>query len=261
MTLRGRVAIITGAASGMGRALCHELAHEGVRLGLLDRNADGLASLEDELRAGGATCSRATADVSDRSALRTAIEGLARDLGPVDLLVACAGITGATLVDDLAVEQTEELLRVNFLGVIYAIETVLPDMWARGSGHIVALSSLAGCRGMPFSAAYSASKAALTTYLESLRPPLRRRGITVTTVLPGFVRTPLMANALTQPPITMMEPETAARHILRAIQRRSRVYAFPWSMSLLLGVLRGLPPWLYDWCMARGAAHIPNVTY
>ena len=261
MTLRGKVAIVTGAASGMGRALCHELAHEGVRLGLLDRNTGGLDSLDAELRSSGAICCRATADVSERRAVRDAIAALVAELGPLDLLVACAGITGATLVEDLAVEQTEELMRVNFLGVIYAIDAVLPDMLARGSGQIVALSSLAGCRGMPFSAAYSASKAALTNYLESLRPPLRRRGIAVTTVLPGFVRTPLMANALAQPPMAMMAPETAARHILRAIQRRSRVYAFPWSTSLLLGVLRWLPPWLYDWCMARGAAHVPNVTY
>ena len=261
MTLRGKVAIVTGAASGMGRALCHELAHEGVRLGLLDRNAGGLAALDAELRSSGATCCRATADVSERRAVRDAIAALVAELGPLDLLVACAGITGATLVEDLAVEQTEEMMRVNFLGVIYAIDAVLPDMLARGSGQIVALSSLAGCRGMPFSAAYSASKAALTNYLESLRPPLRRRGIAVTTVLPGFVRTPLMANALAQPPMAMMAPETAARHILRAIQRRSRVYAFPWSTSLLLGVLRWLPAWLYDWCMTRGAARIPNVTY
>ncbi|HEY7309055.1 MAG TPA: SDR family NAD(P)-dependent oxidoreductase [Gemmataceae bacterium] len=261
MTLRGKVAIVTGAASGMGRALCHELAHEGVRLGLLDRNASGLDSLDEELRSGGAICCRATADVSERRAVRDAIAALVAELGPLDLLVACAGITGATLVEDLAVGQTEELMRVNFLGVIYAIDAVLPDMLARGSGQIVALSSLAGCRGMPFAAAYSASKAALTNYLESLRPPLRRRGIAVTTVLPGFVRTPLMANALARPPVAMMEPETAARHVLRAIRRRSRVYAFPWRTSLLLGVLRWLPPWLYDWCMARGAAHVPNVTY
>jgi short-subunit dehydrogenase len=261
MTLREKAAIVTGAASGMGRALCHELAREGVRLGLLDRNADGLVSVAEELRAGGATCFRAAADVTDRVAVRTAIDSLVRDLGPVDLLVACAGITGATLIDDMAIEQTEAILRVNFLGVAYTIDAVLPGMLARGSGHIVALSSLAGCRGMPFSAAYSASKAALATYLESLRPPLRRRGIFVTTVLPGFVRTPLMANAPVQPPIAMMEPEKAAQYILSAIRRRSRVYAFPWRASLVLGVLRWLPPWLYDWCMARGAAHIPNVTY
>jgi short-subunit dehydrogenase len=261
MTLHGKVAVVTGAASGMGRALCRELAREGVRLGLLDRNVDGLVSLAEELRASGVACSHAAADVSDRRAVRAAIDALTAELGPIDLLITCAGITGATLVDDLAVEQTEAIVRVNFLGVVYVIDAVLPDMLARGSGHIVALSSLAGCRGMPFSAAYSASKAALTSYLESLRPPLRRRGVAVTTVLPGFVRTPLMANALVQPPMAMMEPETAARYILRAIRRRSRVYAFPWSTSLLLGVLRWLPAWLYDWCMARGAAHVPNVTY
>ncbi|HEY7329998.1 MAG TPA: SDR family NAD(P)-dependent oxidoreductase [Gemmataceae bacterium] len=261
MTLRGKVAVVTGAASGMGRALCRELAREGAHLGLLDRDADGLASLEEELQKQGTPCRRATTDVADRQAVHSAIHALVSELGPVDVLVACAGITGATFVDDLAVEQTEAILRVNMLGVVYCVEAVLPDMLARQSGHIVALSSLAGCRGMPFSAAYSASKAALMTYLESLRPTLRRRGIAVTTVLPGFVRTPLMVNAPVQPPMAMMEPEVAAQHILRAIRRRSRVYAFPWSTSLLLRVLRWLPPWLYDWCMARGAAHVPNVTY
>jgi short-subunit dehydrogenase len=261
MTLRGKVAVVTGAASGMGRALCHELANEGMCLGLIDRNADGLASLELELLDRGSFCGQAVADVSDRQASRTAIKTLVSRLGPIDLLVACAGITGATLVDDLAVEQTEAILRVNVLGVVYALDAVLPDMLARQSGHIVALASLAGCRGMPFAAAYSASKAALVTYLESLRPALRRRGIAVTTVLPGFVRTPLMINAPAQPPLPMMEPVIAARHILRAIRRRSRMYAFPWSTSLMLTVLRWLPPWLYDWCMARGAAHVPDVTY
>jgi short-subunit dehydrogenase len=261
MTLQGKVAVVTGAGSGMGRALCHELAREKVRLGLLDRNADGLDSLAEELKASGATFARAQADVRDRLAVRNAIRSLDGELGPVDLLVACAGITGATLVDDLAVEQTETLVQVNVLGVAYCIDAVLPDMLARGRGQIVALSSLAGCRGMPFSAAYSASKAALSNYLESLRPSLRRRGIAVTTVLPGFVRTPLMAGALVRPPIPMMEPEAAARHILRAIRRKSRVYAFPWSTGLLLGALRWLPAWLYDWSMARGAKKIPNVTY
>jgi short-subunit dehydrogenase len=261
MTLSGKVVVVTGAAGGMGRALCHELAREGIRLGLIDRDAEGLASLQARLQECGVPCCGATADVSDRRAVRTAFDALVAELGSVDLLVACAGITGTTLVDDLAVERTEAIVRVNFLGVVYALEAVLPDMIARGSGHIVALSSLAGCRGMPFSAAYSASKAALIMYLESLRPPLRRRGIAVTTILPGFVRTELMANALVQPPMAMMEPEAAAQHILRAIRRRSRVYAFPWSTRMLLRVLGWLPPWLFDWCMARGAAHIPNVTY
>jgi 3-oxoacyl-[acyl-carrier protein] reductase len=261
MTLRGKVAAVTGAAGGMGQALCHELARQEVHLGLIDRDADGLASLSERLQANGATCVAVTADVSDRQALHTAIKKLTGELGNVDLLIACAGITGATLVDDLAVEQAETMVRVNLLGVIYAIEAVLPDMLAKASGQIVALASLAGCRGMPFSGAYSASKAGLIAYLESMRPPLRRRGIAVTIVLPGFVRTPLMLNAPAKPPWSMMEPQAAAQHIMRAIRRRSRVYAFPWSTSLLLSVLRWLPPWLYDWCMVRAAAHVPDVAY
>jgi short-subunit dehydrogenase len=245
----------------MGWALCRQLGGAGVRLGLIDRNAEGLATLATECETNGVRCARATADVRDRDAVRSAIATLVQELGPVDLLVACAGITGATLVDDLAIAETEAILQVNLLGVAYAIDAVLPSMLKRGRGHIVALSSLAGCRGMPFSAGYSASKAALATYLESLRPALRRRGIAVTTVFPGFVRTPLMESAQVQPGIPMIEPEVAARHIMKAIRRRSRVYAFPWNTSLAVRILGWMPAGLYDWCMARGAAKIPNVTY
>lgn len=257
MRLKDQVVVVTGAASGMGRALCQELHRAGARLGLLDRNAEGLAVLAEELR----PCASAVADVRDRAAVGKAIDALTEQLGPVDVLVACAGITGATLVDDLAVPETEAILEVNLLGVAHAIDAVLPGMLARGRGHLVALASLAGCRGVPFSAAYCASKAGLMTYLEGLRPALRRRGVAVTTVLPGFVRTPLLQNARVQAPLAAMEPEAAARHILRAIRRRSRVYAFPWATRLGIAVLGWLPPWLYDWCMVRGAARIPNVPY
>jgi short-subunit dehydrogenase len=261
MFLKDQVTVVTGAASGMGRALCRELAGAGARLGLLDRNAEGLASLQEELRAAGTACARSVADVRDRAAVHAAIASLADALGPVNLLVACAGITGTTLVDDLAVEQTEDILRVNLLGVAYAIDAVLPGMLARRRGHLVALSSLAGRRGVPFSAGYCASKAALGNYLESLRPALRRRGVAVTTVLPGFVRTPLMTNAPAQAPVAYMEPERAARHILRAIRGRRRVYAFPWGTRLGIAILGWLPPRLYDWCMVRGAAKVHGVTY
>ncbi len=261
MRLKDRVAVVTGAASGMGRALCRDLGREGARLGLVDRNADGLASLAVELEANGVRSARAVTDVADRRAVRSAVAALTDSLGPADLLVACAGITGATLVEDLAIEETEAILRINLLGVAYAIDAVLPAMLARHSGHIVALSSLAGCRGMPFSAAYSASKAGVATYLESLRPALRRRGIAVTTVFPGFVRTPLMQSAKVQPPVPMMEPEEASRRILKAILRRRRLCSFPLSTSLAVSFLRWLPAGIFDWVMSRAVTRIPNVQY
>lgn len=261
MSLAGKVVLVTGAASGIGRALSAALGREGAVLGLLDRNAEGLTTLAGELQAAGVRCALAEADVRQREAVREAIHGLVRQLGPVDVLVACAGITGATLLSDLAIEETEAIVQVNLLGTAYCIDAVLPAMLARGSGHIVGIGSLAGCRGMAYSAAYSASKAGVAMYLESLRPALRRRGIYVTTVLPGFVRTPLMERAKVQPPVAMMPPERAAGYILKAIRQRKRVYAFPWGMRLLIGLLCWLPPVVFDWVVSQGAAHIPNVEY
>ncbi len=261
MKLDGQVAVVTGAASGIARALCGVLGAEGARLVLVDRNEDGLRSLSEELSEAGVQAVAATADVSDRDGLQAAIRGGAAELGPVDLLVACAGITGVTLVDDMDVELVERIVRTNYLGVVYAVSAVLPEMVARGRGQIVGVSSLAGCRGMPFSAAYSASKAAVSTYLESLRPSLRRSGVAVTTVLPGFVRTPLMENAPLKPPMRMLEPEEAARYVLRAILRRKRSYCFPWGVSLGVRALKWLPAGVYDRTMSRAAQKIPSLTY
>lgn len=261
MTMPGAVAVVTGAASGIGRALCPLLGREGARLVLIDRDGAGLESLAAELAKEGIAAASATVDVRERVTLRDAVRRLAAPWGPVDLLVACAGITGVTLVDDLTVDRLEAIARINFLGLVYAIDAVLPEMVQRRQGQIVGVSSLAGCRGMPFSAGYSASKAAVSRYLESLRPALRKRGIAVTTVCPGFVRTPLMENAALKPPIRMMEPAVAARYVLKAIVGRRRYYCFPWGIGFGVRLLQWLPARLYDWTMSRAAAKIPDLTY
>ena len=117
---------------------------------------------------------------------------LTAQLGPIDVLMPCAGICGFEVVDDLNVPRVENMLQINFLGVVYAIDAVLPSMLERRSGCIVGIASLAAVRAIPFEPTYCASKAALATYLEGLRPALRRRGVVVTTIYPGFVRTPLL---------------------------------------------------------------------
>jgi 3-oxoacyl-[acyl-carrier protein] reductase len=261
MNLQDSVAVVTGAASGIGKALCPLLGDRGAKLILIDRNRAGLEAICAQLAAANIRSKSAVVDVSRRVELKDAISRLAAELGPVDLLVACAGITGVTLVDDLEVEKQENLMRVNFLGAVHAIDAVLPGMIERKQGHIVGISSLAGCRGMPFSAGYCASKAALSRYLESLRAQLRRRGIAVTTVCPGFVRTPLMENAPLKPPMRMLEPEAAAQYVLKAILKRRRFYAFPLGVGLGIRVLQWLPPGLYDWTMGRAAAKIPDLKY
>src|SRR5208282_1930755 len=233
--------LITGAANGIGRATALELARSGVRMGLIDIDSTGLESLANELRDAGATFVAQTADVSRRMPLRRAVKEIEAALGPVDVLVACAGFGTLTLVPDLALDTLRRTFEVNMFGVAESIEAVLPGMLNRKRGHIVGVASLAGYRGFPWMISYSASKAALIAYLEAMRPGLFRRGVTVTTVCPGFVRTRLSTSVSYQRPVKMIEPEEAARHLVRAVERRPRNCVFPWSMKIGLSVLKYMP--------------------
>ena len=243
--------LITGAANGIGRATALELARNGVRMGLIDIDSTGLESLANELRDAGAMFVAATADVSWRWPLRQAVKEIEAALGPVDVLVACAGFGTLTLVPDLALDTLRHTFEVNMFGVAESIEAVLPGMLNRGRGHIVGVASLAGYRGFPWMISYSASKAALIAYLEALRPGLARRGITVTTVCPGFVRTAMSTGVPYKRKVKMIEPEQAAQHLVRAILRRPRNCVFPWSMRMGLAILKLMPDRLFDWLMRR----------
>ena len=243
--------LITGAANGIGRATALELARNGVRMGLIDIDSTGLESLANELRDAGAIFVAETADVSWRWPLRQAVKEIEAELGPVDVLVACAGFGTLTLVPDLALDTLRHTFEVNMFGVAESIEAVLPGMLNRGRGHLVGVASLAGYRGFPWMISYSASKAALIAYLEALRPGLARRGITVTTACPGFVRTAMSTGVPYKRKVKMIEPEQAAQHLVRAILRRPRNCVFPWSMRMGLAILKLMPDRLFDWLMRR----------
>ena len=243
--------LITGAANGIGRATALELARSGVRMGLIDIDSTGLESLANELRDAGAIFVAETADVSRRRPLRQAVKEIEAALGQVDVLVACAGFGTLTLVPDLALDTLRRTFEVNMFGVAESIEAVLPGMLSRGRGHIVGVASLAGYRGFPWMISYSASKAALIAYLEALRPGLARRGITVTTACPGFVRTAMSTGVPYKRKVKMIEPEQAAQHLVRAILRRPRNCVFPWSMRMGLAILKFMPDRLFDWLMRR----------
>jgi short-subunit dehydrogenase len=249
-----RVAVVTGAASGMGRALSWELGRAGARLALIDRDEAGLQRLHEELGRAGLRSAIAIVDVTDCEALHSAIRNLTDRLGPAEILIPCAGICGLDLVEKLDVEQIEKILRVNYLGVIHALDAVLPGMIERRSGRIVALISMTAIRGIPFEAAYGASKAALQNFLESLRPALRRRGIQVTMAYPGFVQTPLledlMQRGMARPP-GVIDAERVARAILAAARRGDRIVSVPRSLKMVVELGRLLPPFLYDQIMTR----------
>jgi short-subunit dehydrogenase len=237
----GPLAVVTGASSGIGRALVLRLAAEGYRVGLIARRRDAIETVTATIAAGGGEAVAAVADVGDRAALRAAIAEVESQLGAVDVMVANAGFGAPTQLDPLNTPDVEETIRVNVLGVIYSVEAVLPGMLARGHGHVLAISSLAAFKGLPGESAYCASKAAVNAYMEGLRIALRPKGVVVTTVCPGFVKTPMTKMNSAAMPFSM-SADAAARRIAGLIaRRRGGVDRFPLPMVLLISLIARLP--------------------
>lgn len=245
MSFANQVAIITGASSGIGWELAKLLAAQGCAVGLVARRQDRLEALTHEIRTAGGKAACAVADVTDRARVVAAIHALRNQLGPVDLLIANSGVGVPTTLEPLNIDEVELMFKVNTLGVIYAIEAVLPEMVQRGKGHLAAISSLASYLGMPGESGYCASKAAVNVYMEGLRVQLRRRGIAVTTICPGFIDTPMTAVNTFRMPF-LMNAERAAQLIVGALSRKRKVYNFPWQTSLLMTLASWLPDWLNE---------------
>ena len=160
MRFAGKVVLITGASSGIGRALALELARQGTRVGVTARREDRLRLLADEVRATGGTIEYSVADAADREGMRVALGSLADRLGSCDVLIANAGVGSSNSATDLNIKGAEAVIRTNLLGPMYAFEAVLPGMLARGSGHLVGVSSVASLKGLPTAAAYCAARPA-----------------------------------------------------------------------------------------------------
>jgi len=240
MNFRGKTVVITGASSGIGNALAVALAAQGAKVGIIARRVELLDQLAAKIHNTGGTVASATVDVGDREQLHTAIRELEAKLGPTDLLIANAGVGVYSGADPMNVPGVEQMMRVNYLGVVYAFEAVLPGMLARGKGHLAAVSSLAAYKGLPGSAGYCASKAAVNNFCEGLRIELAPRGVAVTTICPGFIRTEMTAKNV-QPMPFMLEADVAAKRILNALGKRKKVFNFPWIMYRLMRFTRFLP--------------------
>ena len=248
-----QVVVITGASSGIGRALALDLGAAGYRLGLIARRAAELEAVAASIVASGGEAVAAPADVGDRAALHAAIRSVEEQLGPVDVMVANAGFGAPTRLDPLNLADVEQTFRVNLMGVIYSVEAVLPAMLKRRTGHLLAVSSLAAFKGLPGESAYCASKAAVNTYMEGIRIAVRTGGITVTTVCPGFVRTEM--TPMDSPMPFLITAEDCARRIARLIAtRRGGLVCFPLPMSILMSLIARLP----DAIVARLLGHKPG---
>ncbi len=236
-------AIITGASSGIGAALAHELARRGWTLALLARRADLLDALVHALPAQSIAL---PCDVKDANAVRDAVKRGEEALGgPFDLAVANAGVGVGSHAAKFVLADAELMMGVNVMGMFNLFDAVIPAMIERGSGRFAGVASIAGLRGLPTSSVYSATKSAMQSFLEASRVELRPYGVGVTIVNPGFVITPMTDKNRFRMPF-LMKADEAARVIAGGLERGKRVIEFPLPMSLLLRFARILPSAIWD---------------
>lgn len=244
----GKSVLITGGSSGIGRELGRAAAAAGARVGLVARRAEVLAEVAAQIRSTGGDVEVADGDVTDPAAVLAAVSRLEERLGPTDIAVACAGLHRVTWPLDAA--RSRAVFDVNVNGAVNLFAAVLPGMIDRGRGHLCGVASLAALVGVRGNAAYSASKAAMVMFLESLRADCQPFGVRVTTACPGYVDTP-MITAEERAAGVAMPADEAAKRILSAIERGRAEVWFPRWLAVQARLLRLLPPGLRDLLVRR----------
>jgi 2-hydroxycyclohexanecarboxyl-CoA dehydrogenase len=212
MPTKSRVAVVTGAASGMGLAIARRLAARGDRVALLDLNGDGAQQAARDLRDEGATTIGAQVDVADRGAVDAALDQARAELGPITIMVTSAGVDAFDAVADITPEKWERVLAVNLTGTFHCLQAVVPDMVEAGWGRMVTISSSSAQSGAPRMAHYVASKCGVIGLTRALAVELAPRGITVNTIPPGMIDTPMLRHAEAKGDVYNLE-KLAARMI------------------------------------------------
>lgn len=252
---------ITGASSGIGEALAKEYASQGALLGLVARRGELLEKLAAEIQTKFAKLDSKVrlyvADVRDEQALQLAVQQFIKEFGSPDIVIASAGVSIGTLTQYAEdIESFKAVMDINVVGVVNTFQPFIAHMIKEHHGQLVGFGSVAGIRGLPGAGAYSASKAAAIAYLESLRVEMQQHGITVTTIAPGYIRTPMTdINPYKMP--FLMEVDVAAGKFAKAISAKRRFTVIPWQMGIVARVMRFIPPFLWDSIM-RYAPHKPR---
>ena len=244
--------MITGASSGIGRGLALELARRGATVALVARRADLLLQIVEEIKKNNGQAAAIVTDVNDAGAMKRAAAEVRAELGPIDVLIVNAGIGTTTHAVDLKPDEVASVINVNVLGAVNSVAAVLPEMLLRKQGHLVAISSLSAYRGLPKSAAYCASKAALSIFFESVRVDIQNSGVDVTIIYPGFIKTPLTAGRHSKMPY-LMEVDDAVNRMVRGIEKRKKTFAFPWQLASIVRLGLVMPNFMYDRIAAKNS--------
>ena len=237
---------ITGASSGIGFAMARAFAQRGDTLGLVARDMGKLEAAAARLEIPAERIHLFSADVTDKEVMREVGTEFAQRTGAADIVIANAGISHGVKTEYFEdLEVLEKIYRTNVFAMAYTFHPFIAPMKARGHGQLVGIGSVAGIRGLPGSEAYCASKSAVITYCESLRVELKKAGVQVQTICPGFVRTELTAKNPYKMPF-IQTPEEFARDAVPAILNGVSYRVIPWQMGVLAKILRLLPNWVFD---------------
>jgi short-subunit dehydrogenase len=261
---------ITGASSGIGNALAHEYAkrcsgrlmdiglqsidskHTNVNIGLVSRRSEHLLQLAEELQNNyKVTCAIYPLDVRDSTALQTAAQDFIAKFGAPDIVIANAGVSRGTLTEDKDdIKAIQAIFDINVIGMVNTFQPFIAAMKFAGGGQLVGVASVAGIRGIPGSGAYSASKAAVISYCESLRTEMQHFNIAVSTIAPGYIRTPMTELNQYKMPF-LMDADVFAHKFANAVEAKVRFKIIPWQMGIIARIMRLIPPFLWDFAMKK----------
>ena len=242
-----RVALVTGGTRGIGAAISKALKTAGYKVAA-NYGGNDEAAAKFKAETGIAVFKW---DVSSFDACTDGVKKVEAELGAIEVLINNAGITRDAMLHRMKPEQWTAVINTNLGSLFNMCRQVIEGMRERKFGRIINISSINGQKGQMGQSNYSASKASLIAYLEALRPGLAKRGVTVTTVCPGFVRTAMSTGIPYRREMKMLEPEQAARHLARAVLSKPRNCVFPFPMRIGLAFLKLMPDRMFDWMMRR----------
>jgi NAD(P)-dependent dehydrogenase (short-subunit alcohol dehydrogenase family) len=235
--------VISGASSGLGLALARYYLERGAFVAAFARRGEILQALAQQFPD---QIFYYTLDVRDSQALQNAANDFIARVGPPHVVIANAGISAGTLTEFVKdIDAFQQVMDINVMGMVKTFQPFLSAMQAANVGTLVGIASVAGFRGLPGAGAYCASKAAVISYLESLRVELHGSNVKVVTICPGYIITPMTAHNPYSMPF-ILEADEAAMRIVRAIERQTAFTVIPWQMGLIGYVLKYLPNFIYD---------------
>ena len=242
---KSRNVIITGASQGIGKALAYEFARRGDNLLMLARDTDALKEICQNIYNSGGLAYYQKCDVTSAEDMKNAIEYAIKIFGTIDLALLNSGVSLGGWFDESIAEIARKTFEVNYFGVLNGLDAIIPLMKRQGYGTIAGVSSLSDFRGLPGSAAYTSSKVAVTYLLEAARIELKKYGIKIVTIKPGFVKTPMTARHKYKMPF-LWEAEKAAKYIADKLERNKTRISFPLPIKIITYLVKILPGCIFD---------------